>query len=87
MSSESDKTIAVPAINFKLYLRATVVRYINMAQASEIQGNLNWDLKESVRQVEQKFATDLKTIKGKLQTTKTIEKTSLSGKTDTRANT
>ena len=30
MSSDSDNTIAVPAINFKLYLRDTGVRYINM---------------------------------------------------------
>ena len=65
-SSDSANTTAVPEINFKRYLGATVVRYINMGQASEIQDNPKWDLEESrgVRQVEQKFAIDLKTITG-----------------------
>ena len=62
MSSDSDQTIAVPAINFKRYLGKTGMRYIQMGKASKIQNSENWDLEETVRQVEQKFATDLKTI-------------------------
>ena len=62
MSSGSENTMAVPAINFKRYLGATGVRYMNMGKASKIQTNSEWDLEETVRQVEQKFATDLKTI-------------------------
>ena len=37
MSSDSDQTIAVPAINFKRYLGTTGVRYIQMGKASKIQ--------------------------------------------------
>ena len=33
-----------------------------MGKANKIQINSDWDLEETVRQVEQKFATDLKTI-------------------------
>ena len=62
MSSDSDNTIAVPAINFNRYLGATGVRYINRGQVSKVQDDPQWDLKETVRQVDQKFATDLKTI-------------------------
>ena len=36
-----------------------------MGQASKIQDNPNWNLEKTLRQVEQKFATDLKTITGK----------------------
>ena len=64
MSSGSENTIAVPAINFKRYLGATGLRYINMGKDSKVQTNSDWDLEETVRQVEQKFATDLKTIAG-----------------------
>ena len=64
ISSDSDNTIAVPMINFKRYLGATGVPYINMGQASNVQDDLKWDLEETVRQVEQKFAADLKTITG-----------------------
>ena len=64
MSSGSENTIAVPRIIFKLYLGATGVRYINMGKASKIQSNNEWDLVETVRQVEQKLATDLNTIAG-----------------------
>ena len=64
MSSGWENTIAVPAINFKRYLGATGVRYINMVKANKIQQNNEWDLEDTVRQVEQKFATDLKTIAG-----------------------
>ena len=74
MSSGSENTIAVPAINFKRYLDATGVRYINMGKASKIQTSSDWDLEETVRQVEQKFATDLKTIAGKRPTTRNYSK-------------
>ena len=40
MSSDSDQTIAVPAINFKRYLGATSVRYIQMGTASKVQVGL-----------------------------------------------
>ena len=56
MSSDSDRTIAVPAINFKRYLGATSVRYIQMETASKIQYEDKWDLEESVRQLKQKFS-------------------------------
>ena len=62
MSSDSDQTIAVPAINFKRYLGATSVRYIQMGTASKVQYEDKWDLEETVRQAEQKFSTDLRTI-------------------------
>ena len=62
MSSDSDQTIAVPAINFKRYLGATSVRYVQMGTASKVQYNEEWDLKETIRQAEQKFSTDLRTI-------------------------
>ena len=39
MSSGSENRIVVPAINFKRYLGATGVRYINMGKASRIQIN------------------------------------------------
>ena len=64
VSSNSDQTIAVPAINFKRYLGTTGVRYIQMGKASKIQNSEDWDLEETVQQVEQNFATDLKTIAG-----------------------
>ena len=60
MSSGSENTIAVPANNFKGYRGATGVRYKYMGKASKIQTNNGWDLEETIRQVEQKFATDLK---------------------------
>ena len=59
MSSSSENTIAVPAINFKHYLGATGVRYINMGKASKPQISNDWDLEETIRHVKQKFATDL----------------------------
>ena len=62
MSSDSDQTIAVSAINFKRYLGATSVRYIYIWAASKVQCEDKWDLEETVRQVEQKFSTDLRTI-------------------------
>ena len=62
----SRNTIAVPAINFKRYRRATGVRYISMEKASKIQTNNELDLEQTIRQVvEQNFTTDLKTIAGK----------------------
>ena len=62
LSSDSDQTIAVPAINFKRYLGATSVRYVQMGTASKVQYEDKWDLEGTVRQVEQKFSTDLRTI-------------------------
>ena len=62
MSSYSDLTIAVQAINFKKYLGATSVRYIQMRTASNVQYDDPWDLDETVRPVEQKLSTDLRTI-------------------------
>ena len=59
MSSEFDQTIAVPAINFKRYLGATSVRYIQMGTASRVQYNEEWDLEETIRQAEQNFSTVL----------------------------
>ena len=49
ISSDSDNTIAVPAINFKRCLGATGVRYINMGQASNVQDDPKWDFEETVR--------------------------------------
>ena len=57
MSSDSDQTIAVPAINFKRYLGATSVRYIQTGTASKVQYNEEWE-EETNRQAEQKFSTD-----------------------------
>ena len=75
MSSDSDQTIAVPAINFKRYLGTTGVRYIQMGKASKIQNSEDWDLEETARQVEQKFATDLKTIAGETTNDEKLLKT------------
>ena len=62
MSSDSDQTTAVPAINFKRYLGATSVRYIQMGTASRVQYNEEWDLEVTICQAEQKFSIDLRTI-------------------------
>ena len=75
MSSGSENTIAVPAINFKRYLGATGVEYINMGKASKIQTSSDWDLKETVRQVDQKFATGLKTVAGETTNEEKLFKT------------
>ena len=61
-STSSIKSLGVPAIKFKKYIGATDVRYIQMGQASHIQEENKWDLEETIRQAEQKFATDLRTI-------------------------
>ena len=53
--------MGVPAINFKKYIGATGVRYIQTGQASHVQEENKWDLEETIRQAEQKFATDLRT--------------------------
>ena len=74
MSSGSENTIAVPATKFKRYLGATGVRYINMGLASKIQTNNEWDLEKRICQIEQKFATDLKTISGEQPTTRSFFK-------------
>ena len=52
MSSDSGQTTAVPAINFKRYLGATSVRYIQMGTASIRQYNEEWDLEETIRQAD-----------------------------------
>ena len=75
LSSGSKNTISVPAINFKRYLGATGVRYINTGKASKIQTSSDWELEETVRQVEQKFATDLKTIAGETTNDEKLVKT------------
>ena len=62
ISFDYDNTIAVPAINFKRYLGATGVPYINMGQASKVQDGPQWDLEETIHPVKQKFATDIKPI-------------------------
>ena len=74
-SSDSDSTIAVPAINFKRYLGTTGVRYINMGEASKVQDDPLWDLEKTVHKVEQKFATDSKTIKGEATNDEKLLKT------------
>ena len=61
-STSSIESLGVPAINFKKYMGATGVRYIQMGQASHVQEENKWDLEETIRQAEQKFATDLRTI-------------------------
>ena len=61
-STSSIESLGVPAINFKKNIGATGVRYIQMGQASHIQEEKKWDLEETIRQAEQKFATDLRTI-------------------------
>ena len=61
-STSSIESLGVPAINFKKYIGATGVRYFQMGQASHIQEENKWDLEETIRQAEQKFATDLRTI-------------------------
>ena len=75
MSSGSENTNAIPAINFKRYLGATGVRYINMGEASKIRINSDWDLEETVCQVEQKFATDLNTIAEEMSNDEKLLKT------------
>ena len=62
MSSHSNNSIDVPVTNFKKYLGANGVRYIQMRQASHVQNNNEWNLEKIIRQAEQKLATDLKTI-------------------------
>ena len=42
----------VPAINFKKYLGATGVRYIQLGQARHVQENQVLNLEETVRQAE-----------------------------------
>ena len=60
--STSNNLTDVPAINFKRYLGATGVPYVQMGQASHIQADKSWDLEETVRQAEHKFTADLKLI-------------------------
>ena len=46
-----------------------------MGKASKIQTNSDWDLEETIRQMEQKFATDLKTIAGETTNDEKLLKT------------
>ena len=48
---------------------------MNMGQASKVEDNPKWDLEEAVRQVEQKFATFLKTITGETTNDEKLLKT------------
>ena len=75
MSFDSDPTIAVPAINFKKYLGATSVRYIKMGTASRVQYTEEWDLEETMKQVDQKFSTDLRTIADEITNDEKLLKT------------
>ena len=75
MSSDSDQTIAVPAINFERYLGAISVRYIEMGTSSKVQYEDKWDLEETVRQAEQKFSTDLRTIADETTNDEKLQKT------------
>ena len=38
------------------------MRYIQMGHTSHVQEENKWDLEETIRQAEQKFTTDLRTI-------------------------
>ena len=67
----------VPAINFKRYVGTTGVRYIQMGQASHIQGENKWNLDKTIRQAEQKFTTDLKTIATETTNDEKLLKTSV----------
>ena len=60
-STSSIESLGVPAINFKKYIGATGVRYIQMGQVSHIQEENKWDLEKTIRQAEQNFATDPRT--------------------------
>ena len=73
-SSNSDQAIAVPGINFKRYLEATNVRYIQMGTARSVQYNEEWDLEETVRHMKQK-STDLRTIANETTNDKKLLKT------------
>ena len=75
MSSGSENTIAVPAINFRQYLGATGVRFINLGQASKIQPNNEWDSEETIPQLVQKFTTDLETLAGEATNDEKLLKT------------
>ena len=61
-STSSIESLGVSAINFKKYIGATCDRYIQMGQASHVQEENKWNLEETIRQAEQNFATDLRTI-------------------------
>ena len=61
-STSSIESLGVSAMNFKKYIGATCVRYIQMGQASHVQEENKWNLEETIRRAEQKFATDLRTI-------------------------
>ena len=62
MSSNSDQNNAEPAIYFKRYLGPTRMRYIQMGTASKVHNNDQWNLEETVRQLERKCSLDLLTI-------------------------
>ena len=69
-STSSADSFDVPAIIFKRYLGTTRVRYIQMGQASHIQGENKLVLEETIRQAEQKFTSDLNQLPQKQLMTK-----------------
>ena len=64
MSRNSGQTIALSAVKFKRYLGAAVCQIYSDGKISNIQVNEDWHVEETVRQVEQKFVKDPKTIAG-----------------------
>ena len=60
--TSSIESLVVEPINFKKYIRATGVRYIQMGHASHVHEENKWDLEGTIIQAEQNFATDLRTI-------------------------
>ena len=78
ISSDSDQTFAVLALNIKRYLGATSVRNMQMGTASKVQYDNQWDLEGTVRQVEQKFSSDLRIIADETTNYETLLKTLVS---------
>ena len=63
MSINSNDSMGVQVTDFKKYLRVTEVRYLQLGPAIQVQENNERNLEETIRQIEQKVSTDLKTIK------------------------
>ena len=58
MSTGSNDSLYVPAINSKKYFGATDLRYIQIGRANQVQDNEEWNLEETIRHIEQKFSKD-----------------------------
>ena len=58
MSKGSNDSLDVPVSNFKKYLGATGLRYIQMEWANHVQDIEEWNFKETIRHTEQKFSMD-----------------------------